>query len=106
MNEIPDYEKCKKYVGNNICDIAHPHISHCDVNRNNKQCPENIEPSKDIHESEMANQIIIEYKLKIGIKMMEKIERIININSGHWEDSNEFIIDSIRHQFKKIKEGR
>ncbi|MCJ2513456.1 MAG: hypothetical protein LN408_03320 [Candidatus Thermoplasmatota archaeon] len=96
-----DYEECKKYMGDNICNIAHPFISYCDVNRDNLQCPEKLEPSKDIDESERTNQIIIEYKLKIGIKMLEKIRRVINMKTGYYEDINEYIIDSIRHSFNK-----
>lgn len=49
-----DYEECSKNMGNNICNVSHPFISYCDVNRNNMQCPENIAPSKDIDESDRA----------------------------------------------------
>jgi len=97
-----DYEKCKRYTGDNICDIAHPHISYCDVNRNNLQCPESMKPSKDIEDSERNNQILIELKLRIGIRMLERIERILTTKAGHYEDVNEFIIDSIRHSFSDI----
>ena len=37
MNEPKD---CKKYVNDNICSMAYPYITYCDVNRKNKQCPE------------------------------------------------------------------
>lgn len=100
-----DIEECKKYCGDNICSVSHPYITYCDVNRNNLQCPEDIAPSKDIEESERNNQLIVDYKLRIGIKMIEKIERILTVKSGYYEDVNELMIDSIRHTIRRLEKS-
>lgn len=100
-----DYEECEKNTGDNVCSVAHPYITYCDVNRNNLQCPEGIAPTKDIEESERNNQLIVDYKLRIGIRMIEKIERLLTVKSGYYEDVNEFIIDSIRHNIKRLEKS-
>jgi len=100
-----NYMECDKFTGNNECSLAYPYITYCDVNRNNLQCPENYDPSKKILESDRHNQLIVDYKLRIGIRMIEKIERMITVKAGYYEDVNEFVIDSIRHNIKKLEKS-